>query len=276
MHLIKNNKVKNIKAKLEKTYSLFNFEEAVKKDPIRFPKKYKEPLDIEVSAFIAASFAYGNIKCFSNFLEKLFNIMGNHPADFIMNFNPKKLIKNLEIKYRFNSIHDIVAFFYIIQNLLKKYNSFEEVFYNKNLKSQEISKPFIIFGISNFVNESLKTDVSLIYNANIKTKGLIHFFPDPSKGSSCKRINLFLRWMVRNRDVDFGLWKKIKPFELVIPLDIHIFNISRKLGITKRNIPNMKTAIEITEFFKKINPEDPLKYDFVLCHRDMEKLMLLE
>lgn len=110
----------------------------------------------------------------------------------------------------------------------------------------------------------------------MKSRGLLHFFPNPQKGSPCKRINLFLRWMVRSSDVDFGLWTGIKPSQLIIPLDIHIFNVSKKLDITQRNTQTLKTAIDITEFFKKINPEDPLKYDFVLCHNHMEKSILLE
>lgn len=251
--------------KLEELYQNFEFEKAVQNDPIKFPKRYRNYADIEISALIASSFAYGSIKCFCKFLEELFLIMGVSPYDFVMNFRPNQLLKRLKIKYRFSSFEDIVAFLFILQRLIKKTGSIEKYFSDSQQNTVSV--------ISNFVKNALAVDVKPVYGENIKPRGLLHFFPDPQKGSSCKRINLFLRWMVRNCDVDFGLWKNIKPMNLVVPLDIHIWKVSKKLGITKRNSTDLKTAIEITEFFKKINPDDPLKYDFVLCHSDINKLI---
>jgi len=269
--------MQTFKEKLEKLYNSFDFDKAVKNDPIKFPKRFSNPLDIEISSLISSSFAYGNIKCFCSFLEELFRIMGENPSDFILNFNPAKLIKELNIRYRFSSINDIVAFLYVIQFLLKKNSSLQVLFLNQQaLTEKHFASYPIISGISNFVKEALKADLSLIYGKDVKPRGLLHFFPNPKKGSPCKRINLFLRWMVRNSDIDFGLWNTIKPSQLIIPLDTHIFNVSKKLEITQRNTQTLKTAIDITEFFKKINPEDPLKYDFVLCHNHMEKIILLE
>jgi len=105
-----------------------------------------------------------------------------------------------------------------------------------------------------------------VYGRNIHPSGMTQFFPSPAKGSACKRINLFLRWMVRDKDIDFGLWRSIPANRLVIPLDIHIARISRCLGFTKRASADWKAAIEITEALKKLDPADPLKYDFALCH----------
>ena len=96
--------------------------------------------------------------------------------------------------------------------------------------------------------------------------GLIQFFPSPSKGSACKRMNLFLRWMIRKRDIDFGIWKGIPENKLIIPLDTHIAKISRCLGFTKRRSQDWKMAVEITDALKKLDPDDPLKYDFAMCH----------
>ncbi len=255
-----------IKIKLEKLYSSFDFDSAIKRDPIRFPKRYSHPLDIEVVGIIASFFAYGSIKCFCNFLDRLFSFMGENPADFILNFKPSNLLERLEIKYRFSNIEDIVAFLFILQNLLKNAPSLENYFRNKNSSS-------IIFKISNFIEKCLEVDLKPIYGRDIKTRGLLHFFPHPNRGSACKRINLYLRWMVRKRDIDFGIWKTIKPIELIIPLDVHIWRISQKLGFTTRNSPNLKSAQEITNFLRKIEPNDPLKYDFVLCHGDINSLI---
>ena len=259
--------MENLKEKLEEIYNSFDFDKAIQHDPIKFPKKHNNPLDIEVSAFIASSFAYGSIICFCNFLEEIFEIMGKSPADFVINFQPSWLIEKLKIKYRFSSVHDIVAFLFILQRMLKKGPSLE-IYFNH----PELTNNSTISKISNFVNEALNIDLTPIYGKNIKTKGLLHFFPKPEKGSPCKRINLFLRWMVRHQDIDFGLWKIIKPSELIIPLDIHVLRVSKKIELTKRNVQNLKTAIEITESLKKLSPSDPLKYDFILCHGDINNL----
>lgn len=259
----------NLKNTLEKLYHSFDFKSAIEHDPIKFPKRYNEPIDIEVSAFVSTAFAYGNIKCFCSFLEELFKIIGKSPSDFIMNFKPQWLIKKLNKKYRFSSIHDIVAFLFILKSLLKKENSLEKFFINSSSKFQNPT----VGKISNFVQKALQINLTPVYGRDIKTAGLLHFFPSPEKGSPCKRINLFLRWMVRAEDIDFGLWKTIKPSELIIPLDVHVLRVSRRIGLTRRNSQNIKTAQDITESLRKINPSDPLKYDFVLCHGDINRLI---
>ncbi len=254
-----------IKESLERLYHSFDFETAIQKDPIRFSKRYKEPLDIEIAGIISSSFAYGTIKCFCNFLENLFSIMGQHPSEFILNFQPSYLLKKLSIKYRFSSVDDIVAYLFIIQNLLKSspLNSLEYYFQGENT----------ILRILNFIQWTWKINLTPVYGKNIKTRGLLHLLPDPLKGSPCKRINLFLRWMVRTDDIDFGLWKTIKPSELIIPLDVHVLRISKRIGLTQKSSQSMKTALEITEKLRKINPLDPLRYDFILCHGDINKLI---
>jgi len=106
----------------------------------------------------------------------------------------------------------------------------------------------------------------VIYGKDIHPHGMMHFFPTPAKGSACKRMNLFLRWMVRDRDIDFGIWKGIPKNKLVIPLDTHIARISRCLGFTMRRSADWKAAVEITNALKQFDPDDPVKYDFALCH----------
>jgi uncharacterized protein (TIGR02757 family) len=121
-------------------------------------------------------------------------------------------------------------------------------------------------GLTGLMAELLSVDTSPVYGEDIKPAGLRQFFPSPASGSACKRANLFLRWMVRDRDIDFGIWQGIPKNKLVIPLDTHIARISRCLGFTERKSQDWKAAVEITESLKKFDPEDPLKYDFALCH----------
>jgi uncharacterized protein (TIGR02757 family) len=121
-------------------------------------------------------------------------------------------------------------------------------------------------GLAGFVAALLQTNTSSVYGKDIKPAGLRQLFPSPVDGSACKRANLFLRWMVRDRDIDFGIWEGIPKKKLVIPLDTHIARISRCLGFTVRKSPGWKMAVEITESLKRFDPEDPLKYDFALCH----------
>jgi uncharacterized protein (TIGR02757 family) len=121
--------------------------------------------------------------------------------------------------------------------------------------------------LSRFVEKILTTDTKMIYGTSQKPAGLLHFFPSPIEGSACKRWNLYLRWMVRPHDgLDFGIWKAIPPSKLIIPLDTHIARISRYLGLTARKTPDWVMAKEITQSLMKIDPNDPLKYDFPLCH----------
>jgi uncharacterized protein (TIGR02757 family) len=118
----------------------------------------------------------------------------------------------------------------------------------------------------------MSVNTSKVYGKDVRPRGMAQFFPSPVKGSACKRMNLFLRWMVRKKDIDFGLWKSIPGNKLVIPLDIHIARISQCLGFTRRASADWKAAREITEALKKLDPDDPLKYDFALCHHGISGL----
>lgn len=263
-----------LKQILDSLYNSFDFERAVEYDPIKFPKRYSNPLDTEIAGFIASCFSYGSIKCFCGFLENLFKLMGSSPYDFILNFEPKRAIEKMSFKYRFSSVYDVVGFLYTLRVLLRNSPTGSlEHYFKATSKSDNSKNHPVILGISNFVNLALKVDLTPIYRSDTKTHGYLHFFPDPAKGSPCKRINLFLRWMVRNRDIDFGLWKAFKPSQLIIPLDIHIWRVSQKFGLTKRKSQDIKTAIEITYRLRQIEPKDPLKYDFVLCHGDIASAM---
>ena len=151
---------------------------------------------------------------------------------------------------------------FILHHILKQYESLEAAFKkNYGTGDRDIEK-----GLAGFIAACLNADTSEIYGNNVKPRGLLQFFPSPENRSACKRSNLFLRWMIRDRDIDFGIWKEIPMNKLIIPLDTHIARISKCLGLTDRKSQDWKTAVEITEALKIFDPEDPVKYDFALCH----------
>jgi uncharacterized protein (TIGR02757 family) len=248
---------------LNKFYREYNFTERLKHDPIEFPHRYSTPEDIEVVGFIASCFAYGKVELFKPVIEKILEPGGRHPALFLRNFTIKKDSKYLKgLSYRFNTEKDILCLIYITSYILKKWGSLKDLFYSHY-------RPYhddIGEALNNFVKCILTIDTSPVYGKDIKSYGLKQFFPSPENGSACKRMNLFLRWMVRDRDIDFGIWSEIPPSKLIIPLDTHIAKISKCLALTERTSLDWKTAKEITKSLKRLDPEDPLKYDFALCH----------
>ncbi|MEJ2683693.1 MAG: TIGR02757 family protein [Candidatus Sulfobium sp.] len=253
----------NIKRTLDRFYGDYDFRERMRHDPIEFPHRYVSSPDIEVAGFISSCFAYGRVELFRDVLERIFSRMGGSPSGFLAGFDPKKDAGRFAgIKYRFNENEDILCLFFMVHEVLKKEGSLLNAF----MRHYSEDDRDIGAGLTGFVSGILGSDTSMVYGMNIRPRGLRQFLSSPAGGSTCKRANLFLRWMVRDRDIDFGIWKGIPKNKLVIPLDTHIARISRCLEFTKRKSQDWKTAVEITEALKGLDPEDPLKYDFALCH----------
>ncbi len=255
--------MRSLKRTLNKFYNEYNFKERLKHDPIEFPHRYAQNEDIEIAGFVAACFAYGKIGLFKPVMENILGPGNKHPAEFIKNFDLKKDRKYLKgISYRFNKEKDVLCFVYLMGKALKEWGSLKNMFYNYyNPEDEDIKS-----ALRGFTDSLLKINTSPVYGENIKPYGLKQLFPSPEKGSACKRMNLFMRWMVRDKDIDFGIWDRIPPSKLIIPLDTHIARISRCIGLTKRKASDWKTAKEITEALKRLDPADPVKYDFALCH----------
>ncbi len=258
-----------LKQTLDRFYREYNFRERLRHDPIGFPHRYSHPDDIEIAGFIASCFAYGKVDLFSPVIEKILKPGGKHPARFFKNFNVKRDKKYFEnISYRFNKENDVFCLVYILNQTLKEWGSLKNLFYACYAPEHKD----ICYALEKFVTYFMSSDTSPVYGKNIKPYGLRQLFPSPENGSACKRMNLFLRWMVRTRDIDFGIWNKIPPSRLIIPLDTHIARISRCLRLTERKSSDWKTAVEITDALKKLDPKDPLKYDFALCHQGISQL----
>ncbi len=253
-----------MKKTLDRYYREFDYSERLKHDPVEFPRRYADPDDVEVAGFIASCFAYGKVSLFRPVIEKILSLGGRHPGDYFRTISFKKDGKYIKrINYRFNTGQDVLCFLYMLKQALEEWGSLKNLFYYYYKPDHEDIRS----ALNGFMTFFLNIDTSPVYGRNIRPRGLTQLLPVPEKGSACKRMNLFLRWMVRRRDVDMGIWNRISPSQLIIPLDIHISRISRCLGLTKRAAADWKTAREITEALKELDPGDPLKYDFALCHQ---------
>lgn len=237
----------------------------IKEDPIAIPHRYTDPIEIELVGFLTTSFAYGRAPFFNETVDKILSLAnGKSFHHYLLTFNlAKERSRFNSIYYRFNRSEDILCLVYIMSQIVKQYGGIKSLFIACYEKDDEDIGP----ALSRFIKKIREIDTKLVYGVIEKPPGLLQFFPSPVHNSACKRLNLYLRWMVRPDDgIDFGLWKKIPPSKLIIPLDTHIARIGRYLGLTLRKTADWTMAKEITASLKGIDPVDPLKYDFPLCH----------
>ncbi|MFA5353915.1 MAG: TIGR02757 family protein, partial [Thermodesulfovibrionales bacterium] len=205
-----------LKRTLDRLYKEYDFQGRIAHDPIEFPHRYQRPADIEVSGFIASCLAYGRVDLFKPVVAKILVVMGESPADFLLHFSPKKQASLFSgIKYRFNENEDILCLLYALHKVLNTQGSIEAAFMEQYSPDDHDTGS----GLKGLVETMLRIDTKPVCGRNIKTPGFLQFIPSPVKGSGCKRMNLFLRWMVRDKDIDFGIWKGIPKNRLVIPLD---------------------------------------------------------
>ena len=270
-HIMKKNT--KLKTKLDSLLTKYG-RSYLESDPLMFPHRYSSNADREIVGLISAVLAYGQVKIIQTNVGKILRIMGSSPYDFTMNFDPS-LAKNKtafsSFKHRFNDGRDVMALIYYIRQMFESHGSIGAFFTEGYSSDHENIKEALI----SFTERTLTLSTGGAYGKNIKPPkdSYVRFlFPSPKDGSTCKRLNLYLRWMVRsdshltkNDRLDFGLWKDIPPSKLVIPVDTHIARISRNLGLTDKKTTNWRVAEEITERLKALDPKDPVKYDFSLC-----------
>ena len=244
---------------LESLYTTYS--KSYKNDPIKFPRRYKKEGDIEIAGVIASAFAYGKVELFMDVIEKILKKMGSSPAEYIKNFNLQKENNRFEkLYYRFNKGYDIVALFYCLSKTVNEWGSLKNLFVTKFKESGSIKEALI-----QFIDEIRKQVDNETFFQN-KSLKLDYLLTSPKNNSACKRMNMFLRWMVRDRDIDFGIWKEVGKEHLIIPIDTHVARISRCLGLLNRKSNDWKAAEELTQSLKAFDPADPVKYDFALCH----------
>jgi uncharacterized protein (TIGR02757 family) len=248
---LKNCDVNDLKDFLDQKVIQYNSTAFIDSDPIQIPHQFSLKEDIEIAGFLVATISWGNRKSIITNGNKLINRMGNSPYDFVKNHTKKDLDKLYPFVHRtFNSI-DLEYFIQALQNIYKNHEGLEAVFASH---SEPIST-------QKAIHEFKKVFFSLHHPART-TKHI----SDPSNNSAAKRINMFLRWMVRNdaTGVDFGIWKSLQPSQLSCPLDVHSGNVARKLGLLKRKQNDGKALLELDTSLRKLDAKDPVKYDFAL------------
>ena len=252
----------SLKHKLDYHYRYFDFSQ-ISPDPLEFPHRFSSDPDIEISAFLSSVFAYGNVKMIQETLEKVHTEMGESPYDFLMNYRTTKNYFN-DLYFRFYTTEDIKELFRGLRIIFEEYGSLRYLFLLYYFENEENLKSAIKFFSGNLMD--------IVSGSSDPSPGMKFMFPDPCKNSACKRMNLFLRWMVRKDELDFGLWPEVSPSQLVIPVDTHVARICGEIGLTARKTVSWKMAEEITGKLKEFDPEDPVKYDFAICHIGMRKM----
>jgi uncharacterized protein (TIGR02757 family) len=234
---------------LELKHDQYNHPSFIESDPISIPHLFSKKQDIEIAGFLTATISWGNRKSIIANARKLLLMMDDDPHNFITEASESDLFQFRKFVHRTFNGEDCVFFLQSLKNIYTKHESMEELFLP--------SDNGISHSIGNFRKEFLFTPHQKRSEKHIA---------DPFSGSSSKRINMFLRWMVRNdsRGVDFGIWKQIDPSRLICPLDVHVGNVARKLGLLTRKGNDWKAAEELTANLRKFDPADPVKYDFAL------------
>ena len=251
---------------LERLYREFDYGARIARDAIEFPLRYQAPDDREVVALLTTCLAYGRVDLFGRALAGVLAAMAPSPAAFIRDFDARRDAGRFEsFIYRFNRPRDIVAFCVASRDLLARHGTLEKVFVAGDADPQGPIKP----AIERFSRAFLEADLPDIFPRGRISRGYRHLFPLPSAGGPCKRLHLFLRWMVRRESPDLGLWSSVSPARLLMPIDTHVENMSRALGLTRRRSRTWLMAEEITARLAALDPHDPVKYDFALCHTRM-------
>jgi uncharacterized protein (TIGR02757 family) len=240
-----------VKDKLESLYRQYNRRAFVHPDPLELLYDYEVLADREIAAFVASALAYGRVVQILNSVSSVLKRMGPSPYGFLKGASRKKITQTFsDFRHRFTGGEQLSAMLLALKQILKNHGSLNTCF---------------VAGLdpgSQTVLEALTLFASAVTGASPEPLG--HLVPAPQKGSACKRLHLFLRWMVRKDHVDPGGWQNVDPSKLIVPVDVHMHRICLCLGLTARKQADLVAALEITQCFREMAPEDPVKYDFAL------------
>lgn len=230
----------------------YNHPGFISDDPVCIPHLFTKKQDIEISGLMAAVFAWGQRKTIINKSKEFLELMDNDPHNFVVNHSGEDLKGFLSFKHRTFNATDALYFIHFFQWFYQMHDSLE--------------KAFLVSGEDESTERGLINFFDLFFSLPDYPQRTRKHVPTPTRKSACKRMNMFLRWMVRqdSNGVDFGIWKEIKPSQLICPCDVHVDRVARKLGMIKRKPTDWLTAMELTKALKKLDPNDPVKYDFAL------------
>jgi len=235
-------------------------------DPLSFCHRFSDPADREVAAVIAAAFAYGGIKIILRTLETIFAELGPSPRSYVESLNPGRALEAFSgFRHRFNDGRDLVALLWGIRLMIEDAGSVNAFF----LRFHDAAAKDITSSLNGYSSAALALDYRPVFGSAAAPAGSYFpfLFPAPAAGSACKRLCMFLRWVVRPEDgIDLGIWRGVSPSRLVIPVDTHISRICTYLGFTGRTSADWRMACEITAALRRMDPADPVKYDFSLAH----------
>lgn len=247
-----------LKKFLDQKVTQFNNPGFIKEDPVCIPHLFSKKQDIEIAGFFAATFAWGIRKTIINKSKLLMQLMDNAPYDFCCNHNDNDLKKLVGFCHRTFNDTDLLYFISFLKFHYSKNSSLESAFFNPISLKHPKAGNVIESGLNYFYHYFFSMD-----EVSLRTKKHI---ASPQKNSSCKRLNMYLRWMVRNdnKGVDFGIWKKITPAQLICPIDLHVARVARHFNLLKRKPIDWQAALELTKELRRFDKTDPVKYDFAL------------
>lgn len=251
-------RVEDLKEFLDQKSEQYNRSGFIEHDPISIPHLFKKKQDIEIAGLFAATLAWGQRKTIIRKCRELLSMMDHAPYDFILHHTESDLKSLMDFKHRTFNSTDLLYFIESLKYYYREHDSLEFAFY-RNTKDETVEN-----GLIQFHKFFFKLDHPHRTRKHIAT---------PERKSTCKRLVMYLRWMVRqdNKGVDFGIWKKISPAQLVCPCDLHVDRVARKLKLIKRKQTDWKTALELTSNLRKFDPTDPVKYDFALFGLGIEE-----
>ena len=254
-----------LRTALDTLYADFNVEHSAA-DPVWIVRRYQQPADREVAGFISAALAFGRVQSVLNSIEGMLAVMGPSPAAFVRAFDPARDRRAFEhLVHRWTSGADMAALVWVLHQMITRSGSLEG-FFVEGLAGDAVD---VSGALQSFSTRALALDQKAVYLRTRPKPGVAYFFSRPSSGGACKRLNLFLRWMVRHDQVDLGAWTRVRPGQLIVPLDTHVIRVGQCLRLTRYKSPGWKMAADITASLRELDPLDPVKFDFSICHLGM-------
>lgn len=255
-----------LKRYLDRFVEEFPREEHLAFDPVSFVHRFDDPGDREIAGFLASAFAYGNVRAVLGTVGGLLDLVGPRPRDFVLEFDPLRDGRRFRgFAHRWNNARDLGVLLWILGRIVEEHGTIEAAV-GRGMRADDAT---VASGLEGLSEGALGYGHERFYSKRdlASRRGVRYFFPRVSGGSACKRLNLFLRWMVRPDDgIDCGVWTTIRPAQLVIPIDTHLARISRYIGLTAYLSPGWAMAEDVTRSLRRLDPLDPVRYDFALCH----------